>query len=904
MSMVFMSSEGPAFPRKQEGERLGIWTAERVVYEDKMPACDEAETRLEYLASQKFMMTKTMEAKAQYKALLEQMVESRRASVRIVPGSAYPGPYPGGFVLLFGVFATESRHYFREVSQAMNFVGLSPRRYYLESFRNGAITYALFFPFASEEQMKKLENAILWAALFNPDSLSAGLYSEIMSGAITHELGLYLKAGVKFAYAFFPREQYAPEYLSVHRLLEKDPWSQRKLEALYKLCMKGLLSMERIYDIVQRHLSLAKKLFQNFKNIALGHASPQLDEDLAKAIDAEVTDRQERQILRLFTTFNASILMTNFYKAGTPRALVFRLDPEVVLKDRPHGLYPERPYGIYLVCGRTFLGFHVRFRDVARGGIRLVLSRDENAYERNYASLFDECYNLALTQQAKNKDIPEGGSKGVILPEFSPGMTETAAKACFTSYLDALLDCMLAEQVGLHTGHMNGKKEMLYFGPDENTAGYMDLGAEMAKQRGYQYWKALTTGKSVDLGGVPHDTHGMTTCSVHTYVTELLRELGEKEEDITKFQTGGPDGDLGSNEILISKDKTTGIVDGSGVIHDPAGLNRQELVRLAQGRLTVKHFDRALLGKDGFLVTVDQKDVKLKDGSEWSTGVVLRDNFHLTAYAAADLFVPCGGRPNSVTSDNVKKFFKPCGTPKFRMIVEGANLFLTDGSRRTLEQAGVHVFKDASTNKGGVCSSSLEVFAALALSKQDHTNLMTYKKAANVSAPAFYSRYVEEILSIISENARLEFNAIWKANKSHGLLKIDGTRRLSAQINAITDNIQGQFDTMPAAESDILVRSVVAQAVPPLMIEHLGVEGILQQVPQNYIRSLVASWIASRYVYKHGVFASEVSFFFFMKSLFGTTQQGGPAAAAETAAVKRKPEEDGEVGANKRQCAA
>ena len=31
--------------------------------------------------------------------------------------------------------------------------------------------------------------------------------------------------------------------------------------------------------------------------------------------------------------------------------------------------------------------------------------------------------------------------------------------------------------------------------------------------------------------------------------------------------------------------------------------------------------------------------------------------------------------------------------------VEGANLFLSDGARVTLENSGVHVFKDASTNK-------------------------------------------------------------------------------------------------------------------------------------------------------------------------------------------------------------
>lgn len=34
--------------------------------------------------------------------------------------------------------------------------------------------------------------------------------------------------------------------------------------------------------------------------------------------------------------------------------------------------------------------------------------------------------------------------------------------------------------------------------------------------------------------------------------------MGEEEDKITKFQTGGPDGDLGSNEILISKDLILG----------------------------------------------------------------------------------------------------------------------------------------------------------------------------------------------------------------------------------------------------------------------------------------------------------------------------------------------------------
>lgn len=127
-----------------------------------------------------------------------------------------------------------------------------------------------------------------------------------------------------------------------------------------------------------------------------------------------------------------------------------------------------------------------------------------------------------------------------------------------------------SRDAGIHS-HLS-TPETLFFGPDENTADFMDMGANRARERGYKYALALTTGKSQALGGVPHDKYGITTTGVHEYVLCLLEKLGIKEEDITKFQTGGPDGDLGSNEILISKDKTTAIVDGSGSIYDPQGL--------------------------------------------------------------------------------------------------------------------------------------------------------------------------------------------------------------------------------------------------------------------------------------------------------------------------------------------
>jgi glutamate dehydrogenase len=63
-----------------------------------------------------------------------------------------------------------------------------------------------------------------------------------------------------------------------------------------------------------------------------------------------------------------------------------------------------------------------------------------------------------------------------------------------------------------------------------------------ARHRGAEkWWKSFTTGKSAArLGGVPHDTYGMTSLSIRQYVLGIYKQLGLREKDVTKVQTGGP----------------------------------------------------------------------------------------------------------------------------------------------------------------------------------------------------------------------------------------------------------------------------------------------------------------------------------------------------------------------------
>lgn len=61
--------------------------------------------------------------------------------------------------------------------------------------------------------------------------------------------------------------------------------------------------------------------------------------------------------------------------------------------------------------------------------------------------------------------------------------------------------------------------------------------------------------------------------------------------------------------------------------------------------------------------------------------MIFRNNFHLNQDVSGDFFVPCGGRPDSINTQNIGKMFKKNGQPRFKYIVEGANLFISEAAR-------------------------------------------------------------------------------------------------------------------------------------------------------------------------------------------------------------------------------
>jgi glutamate dehydrogenase len=280
----------------------------------------------------------------------------------------------------------------------------------------------------------------------------------------------------------------------------------------------------------------------------------------------------------------------------------------------------------------------------------------------------------------------------------------------------------------------------------------------------------------------------------------------------------------------------------------------------------VEHFNRNKISAQGFLVRVPDHDVQLPNGTVVDSGLRFRNEFHLSDYATADFFVPCGGRPEAVNTNNVHRLFDQNGKPKFKYIIEGANLFLTEEARLKLEEAGVIIYKDASANKGGVTSSSKEVLAALSFNDEEFAQDMQIKDG---QVPAFYRAYVEEVQQQIEENARLEFHAIWNEHAKTGEPRTLVTNRLSEKINQLNDLIQNSS----LWDNTSLRETILAEACPQTLQQKLGLEAILARVPDNYVRAIFGAHIASRYVYQFGLSAPEFAFFEFIQRYVNQANQ-------------------------------
>ncbi|KAL1602264.1 NAD-dependent glutamate dehydrogenase [Nothophoma quercina] len=835
------------------------------------PNASETETDVEKIGDKRFLQKATANTKAIYQQALEVAVERTGPVIEWfdIEGSRDKR-------LVVGYKQGSALGMFSALSDLYHYYGLTTSRKYVEQFSNGYTVMSLYLsplPGAAGAKHPPIEASIhqiikeISLLYCIPQNKFQTLFA---TGRLSLQETIYAHCVWVFITHFLNR--LGNEYTALSSILNPENSAHAELLSKLKRRLRAeTFTADYILEIINAYPELVHTLYLSFANThyvqtrgkeddflpTLSYLRLQIDkvqtsEELTDTINKAVVNDHHEMVMNSFRIFNNSVLKTNFY-TPTKVAVSFRLNPNFL----PPSEYPQPLYGMFLVIGSEFRGFHLRFRDIARGGIRIVKSRSQEAYSINARSLFDENYNLANTQQRKNKDIPEGGSKGVVLLDFKH---QDKAAGAFEKYIDSILDLLLPPNspgikdpiVDLH-----GKQEILFMGPDENTADLVDWATEHARARGAPWWKSFFTGKSPKLGGIPHDRYGMTTLSVREYVLGIYRKLNLDPSKVRKLQTGGPDGDLGSNEILLSNEKYVSIVDGAGVLVDPNGLDHAELLRLAKNRQMINNYDISKLSKEGYRVLVDDTNVRLPSGDLVYNGTTFRNTFHLRSDIQYDTFVPCGGRPESIDLSSANKLIVD-GKCTIPYLVEGANLFITQDAKLRLEKAGCILYKDASANKGGVTSSSLEVLASLSFDDESFVKHMCVD--ANGVAPDFYNRYVAGVQKIIQNNARLEFEAIWREHQATGQPRSILSDTLSNAITKLDEELQNTD-----LWNNIAFRhSVLSEALPPLLLQQIGLEKIIERVPDNYLRAIFGSYLASRFVYEFGASASQFAFFDFM----------------------------------------
>lgn len=859
-------------------------------------------TIVERLGNKTFLVQRAPETLIRYAEILTRLANSFKAEFTV--NKLDPATHGVGAHALKAAFFPDRLSYLSVLTSLLASVPKATvYKYFLETFSNGAHVYTFYIRGADGEALRRAGGCIGQLS-HRPNRLSSRLFN---TEAINAEELIYINSAIMFAYYFTPPPQ-SEDFNELHREVRHRDVAVERLKSLRGALFRDIMKESFVAEVLTRDVVLVRQLYQDF----VAGSTPASLATLEKALERSMVhaDPMERAVLRSAVTFNKAILKTNFFKVEKA-AVAYRLDPSFVTAMD----LPRVPHGIFLIIGANFRGFHVRFTDIARGGIRMIVSTP-TTYVRNKRTVFLENYNLAYAQLLKNKDIPEGGSKGTILVwgrfhEVKNRTGKEVLRTLFLQYVDALLDLIIPGVGGVRTSpaYANVGEEVLFLGPDENTAGDMPTIAAMhAKARGYKHWKSFTTGKDPALGGIPHDSWGMTSVGVRANVERIYKRLGLDETKLTKFQTGGPDGDLGSNEILLSREHYVALCDGAGSIYDPEGVNREELTRLAKARQTLKHFSKTKLSPKGFFVAVEDKNVTLPDGGVVEDGTAFRNNFHFSKYATADLFVPCGGRPASVNLESVHRLVLGSGPAtsgqemlegrvgnlasensgegrlRFKYIVEGANLFFTPDARLALEAVGVVVIKDSMANKGGVTCSSLEVLAGLGMTDAEHGRLMCVPAAAAggdaAALPKFYRAYVAGIMERIKQNAEREFDVVWDAAaKGH----CGGKRTLVT--DAVSQRIvrfrQFLSSSSTLFENKALVTYVMRQYLPETLLSEISLTALWTRIPEGYRRAIFSIWIASDYTYTVGLDATEFSFFEYMHGLIAKAEAAARASRGE-----------------------
>jgi glutamate dehydrogenase len=480
----------------------------------------------------------------------------------------------------------------------------------------------------------------------------------------------------------------------------------------------------------------------------------------------EVPSLDHDRIIRAFLGVIMATLRTNYYQpavtaggkdpafaaaaasagdAAYKSYVSFKLDPQKV-PDLP----APRPMFEIWVYSPRFEGVHLRFGQVARGGLRWSDRRED---------FRTEVLGLVKAQMVKNAVIVPTGSKGGFfakaLPDPALDRDAWVAEgiASYKLFVSALLDVtdnLIGTEVIAPPSvvRYDGDDPYLVVAADKGTATFSDIANAVARSYGYWLDDAFASGGS---DGYDHKVMAITARGAWESVKRHFREMGVDTQttDFTVVGVGDMSGDVFGNGMLLSEHiRLVAAFDHRHIFLDPnpvAARSFPERKRLFElPRSSWADYDRKAISEGGGVIPRSAKSVPISRQVAVALGLpkgtmamtpaelmksILAAPVDLLWNGGIGTYVKASSEVNAEVGDRANDAIRVDGKAlRAKVVAEGGNLGCTQLGRVEASLAGVHINTDAIDNSAGVDTSDHEVNIKILLTAMTREGDMTLKQ--------------------------------------------------------------------------------------------------------------------------------------------------------------------------------
>jgi glutamate dehydrogenase len=470
-----------------------------------------------------------------------------------------------------------------------------------------------------------------------------------------------------------------------------------------------------------------------------------LEQAILTALD-DVQVLNEDRILRRYLDLIKATLRTNFYQTdanGQNKSYFsFKFNPHAI----PELPKPVPKFEIFVYSPRVE-GVHLRFGNVARGGLRWS-DREED--------FRTEVLGLVKAQQVKNSVIVPVGAKGGFLPRRLPlggSRDEIAAEgiACYRIFISGLLDITDNLKDGALVPPLNVVRHddddpYLVVAADKGTATFSDIANGIAIDYGFWLGDAFASGGSA---GYDHKKMGITAKGAWVGVQRHFRERGinVQEDSITVVGVGDMAGDVFGNGLLMSdKLQLVAAFNHMHIFIDPnpnpatSFVERQRMFDLPRSAWT--DYDTSIMSEGGGIFSRSAKSIAISPQMQERFDIkadkltptellnaLLKAPVDLLWNGGIGTYVKASTESHADVGDKANDALRVNGNElRCKVVGEGGNLGMTQLGRVEFGLNGGGSNTDFIDNAGGVDCSDHEVNIKILLNEVVQAGDMTDKQ--------------------------------------------------------------------------------------------------------------------------------------------------------------------------------